>query len=56
MTPEPEYTGKWQVSTMECMACGTIQVSVHPVICEYLECYMCHRLMPAPFLEESLEK
>ncbi len=36
---------------MDCDACGYEWAAVHPVVCEYLECPVCHHMTPAPFVE-----
>lgn len=44
---------KWQATKQPCNNCGHVQVSVHPVVCEYLECSVCHHMNPAPYVQES---
>lgn len=44
---------KWQTTKQPCDKCGHVQVSVHPVTCEYLECSVCHHMNPAPYVQES---
>lgn len=43
---------KWQTTRQACNKCGHIQVSVHPVVCEYLECSVCHHMNPAHYIED----
>lgn len=43
--------GKWQTTMMDCDACGYEWIAVHPDVCEYLECPICHHMTPAPYIE-----
>ena len=43
---------KWQVTKQPCDKCGYIQISVHPQVCEYLECAICGFMNPAPYIEK----
>ena len=47
---------KWQTTKQPCNNCGHVQVSVHPEVCEYLECSVCHHMNPSPYLQEDMNK
>jgi hypothetical protein len=52
MNANKEYQGKWQATAMDCDKCGYEWAAVHPVVCEYLECPICHSMTPAPLPPE----
>ncbi len=47
---------KWQTTKAPCNNCGHVNVSVHPEVCEYLECSICHHMNPAPYIEPEPKK
>lgn len=45
---DDDYDGPWVAATVECPICNTVHVSVHPVVCERVECPGCGYMIEAP--------
>lgn len=51
MSEDTEYQGKWISAKVECDICGHEHISVHPSICERIECPNCGYMLLAPSIE-----